>query len=603
MTPNAMPEDTVLLVDQLSGGQTSLLFAAPHRVIVATETKGVSQAFEIAERALADGHWIAGYCAYEAGFAFEQRLEHLLPARSGAPLVWFGVYDAPHRMDAESARALVGDWAGEQQPDIGALAPDLTFDAYRERFDTVADYITAGDCYQVNLTFGVNFKLSGAPEALFRDLLLKQQTTYGALIRGQDQAVLSASPELFVRRAGNRLFARPMKGTAPRGVTPEDDARAKAALARDEKNRAENLMIVDLLRNDLGRIARIGTVSVSDLFTVETYPTLHTMTSGIEAEALPHTGLKDVFRNLFPCGSVTGAPKIRAMEIIAETETRPRGVYTGAIGFAAPDGDFAFNVAIRTAAIDRDGQGHMGIGGGVVADSDVRSEYDEALLKMRFLAEPLAPFGLIETLLWEKDKGFALLARHLERLSRSARHFGFRLEKGAARDALESAADGFGENRMRVRLLLERNALSVTAAPLPVSAGETRFRFSIAKERVETTNPFLYHKTTRRDFYDEPRKRAQAEKGVDEVVFLNERGELTEGSFTNLFVERDGVLLTPPIASGLLAGTLRADLIASGRAREAVLTEADLAASDHVYLGNSVRGLVKAMLFDETGST
>ncbi len=477
---------------------------------------------------------------------------------------------------------------------IAGLAPRIDFEHYRQAFDRVKAYIAAGDCYQVNLTFMADFRVEGDPIALFDRLLHRQKTAYGAFVDTGGLKVLSLSPELFVRGGKGQLAARPMKGTLKRGATPDEDRQARESLAADEKNRAENLMIVDLLRNDLGRIAEIGSVKVTDLFSVETYPTLHTMTSGIEAKLVPGKTPVDVLENLFPCGSVTGAPKIRAMEIIAEVEAQRRGLYTGSIGFIAPDGDFCFNVAIRTAVIDSSGTGRIGIGGGIVADSEARAEYDEALLKMRFLADINDPIALIETLLWEKAKGYALLERHIERLTRSAAHFSIPLAQGAAEEALLKATEGFAENRMRVRLLCDEVGITISATPLPETGPPSDFRFLIAAERVETGNRYLYHKTTRRDFYDLPRKNAQEEFGVDEVVFRNERDELTEGSFTNLFVEKDGVLSTPPVAAGLLAGTLRAELIADGRVREKTLYPKDLEAADAIYLGNSVRGLVRA---------
>jgi para-aminobenzoate synthetase/4-amino-4-deoxychorismate lyase len=354
-------------------------------------------------------------------------------------------------------------------------------------------------------------------------------------------------------------------------------------------------MIVDLLRNDLGRIAEIGSVHVEKLFEVETFRTLHQMTSTITAKLKPGLGFPDIIANLFPCGSITGAPKIRAMEIIHELEGEKRGVYTGSIGYLAPTGDFSFNVAIRTAVIDSAGRGEIGIGGGIVADSVAEDEFAEAQLKLKFFTDPSDPVALIETILWERGKGFWLLPHHLDRLDHSARYFAINLPESAALQALETAAQNFEANRMRVRLLLhERDGLSISATPLPDNATPETFRFTIAPEPMDSKNIFLAHKTTRRSFYDEPRKAAVARHGVDEVVFLNERGELTEGSITSLFIERDGILLTPGLDAGLLPGTLRAQLLADGKAREATLTLDDLRAADAIFLGNGVRGLMVA---------
>lgn len=582
---------SILLHDNLTAGGKSLLFSAPEELLVAHDAGEARQALERITAAQTEGLWAAGYLAYELGFLFEQRLEHLLAERSKTPLLWIGLYRAPRALTKEELNAILNAAGPGSARDV---APSLSFETYEHAFDRVKDLIAAGDTYQVNLTMRTRFTLDGDPLGLYRTLAASQPVGYGAYINAGDHTVLSRSPELFVSAEGPRLKARPMKGTRRRGATLEDDAAGRAALAGDEKNRAENLMIVDLLRNDLGRIAEIGSVRVTDLFTVETYRSLHTMTSGIEAQKRPDISTVDVIRNLFPCGSITGAPKLRAMEIIREVEEGPRGLYTGSIGYIAPNGDFAFNVAIRTAVIDAAGHGEIGIGGGIVADSTARDEYQEALLKLKFLSDPAPPVTLIETLKWTPEESFVLLDRHLDRLTASARYFSL---GGAetARERLETAS-GDWSAAMRVRLTLSESGVEVTAVPLPPNPAS--FRFMVADERLDSASPWLAHKTTNRAFYDQPRMAAHDRYGVDEVVFLNERGELTEGSITNIFIERDGVLLTPDLSAGLLPGTLRAELIAQGTARAAVLTLADLHAADAIWLGNSVRGLIRAELFE-----
>jgi len=422
------------------------------------------------------------------------------------------------------------------------------------------------------------------------------------LIGTPDFHVLSLSPELFFRREGKEIFARPMKGTAPRGRTSREDARLKTWLAMDEKQRAENLMIVDLLRNDLGRVAKIGSVEVTDLFTVETYRSVHQMTSGITAELRSDMGLKDMLRALFPCGSVTGAPKVRAMEIIRELEGGPRGVYTGAIGHIAPSGDGQFNVGIRTVVLQGD-QGEMGIGGGIVADSKVDSEFDECLLKAHFLTKVDTPFELIETLRYEPARGFHLLERHLARLQSSALHFGYPFSREAVLAALDAEAVRVDSAAALVRLLLgEDGAITVTSTAITLPTKDTVWRFVISDQRLDEKDPLFYHKTTRRQFFDREMERQKALTGCDEVVFLNKKGELTEGTRTNLFVELDGRLFTPALTCGLLPGTLREELLDLPRAAasEAVLTPQDLLAADRIYLGNSVRGLIRAELMQPT---
>jgi para-aminobenzoate synthetase/4-amino-4-deoxychorismate lyase len=396
------------------------------------------------------------------------------------------------------------------------------------------------------------------------------------------------------------MSTRPMKGTAPRGRTPREDARLKTWLAMDEKQRAENLMIVDLLRNDLGRVAKIGSVEVTDLFTVETYRSVHQMTSGISAELRSDMGLKDMLRALFPCGSVTGAPKVRAMEIIRELEADPRGVYTGAIGHIAPSGDAQFNVAIRTVVLAAD-SGEMGIGSGVVADSKADSEFEECLLKAQFLTRPDAPFALIETIRYERSTGFHLLERHLARLQSSAGYFGYPFSREAVLAALEAEATRVEAPVAMLRLLLaEDGTITVTSTAIELPTKGTVWRFVISDQRLDEKDPFFYHKTTRRQFYDGEMERQKALTGCDEVVFLNKKGELTEGTRTNLFIEIDGRLFTPALTCGLLPGTLREELLDLPRAAasEAVLTPQDLLTADRIYLGNSVRGLVRAELLE-----
>jgi para-aminobenzoate synthetase/4-amino-4-deoxychorismate lyase len=390
-----------------------------------------------------------------------------------------------------------------------------------------------------------------------------------------------------------------MKGTAPRAGTLEADALARKQLAEDVKQRAENLMIVDLMRNDIGRIAEIGSVDVTDLFTVETYKTLHQMTSGIRATLKEGVGTAELLRGIFPPGSVIGAPKIRAMELIRQLETEPRGVYCGAIGYISPECRALFNVAIRTAVIFRNADGEMGIGSGVVFDSQGPKEYAECLLKMKFLTDPVKRFELIETMLFDpQGGGYVLLDRHIDRLETSARYFAFVYDELAVRRALSEVTLDKAA-RLRVRLLLsESGEVTVTATPLPPADPNAVMRFAVSATRLDSSDLFLFHKTTRRELYDREWQEYSERLGTDEVIYLNERGELAEGSRTTIFIERDGRLLTPPLSSGLLPGTLRAELLAEGKASEAVLAPADLQSADAIFLGNSVRGLVPARLID-----
>ncbi|MGH6826475.1 aminodeoxychorismate synthase component I [Methyloceanibacter sp.] len=592
----------ILLDDSLSAtapgaaGRT-LLFERPERVVAAYRPSEVEEGLDAIGEGLARGLHAAGFFAYELGYCLEPKLNDLLPRDRQQPLFWIGLFGEPRRFNDAETRHWLDANGADQRSTISDLQLSWTREEYTSAFSRVQDYIAAGDVYQINLTFEYRFAFAGEPVALYAALRRKQRVEYGALIGAGDFHVLSLSPELFFRREGKHVTSRPMKGTAPRGRTPREDARLKTWLTVDEKQRAENLMIVDLLRNDLGRIAKIGSVEVTDLFTVETYRTVHQMTSGITAELRADMGFKDMLKALFPCGSVTGAPKVRAMEIIRELEAAPRGVYTGAIGHIAPNGDSQFNVAIRTLFIDAAGAGEMGIGSGVVSDSKVDAEFEECLLKAQFLTKADAPFELIETIRWERGIGFHLLERHLVRLQSSATHFGYPFDRGKVLAALSAEVENLDSNVHMVRLLLaEDGAITVTSTRIELPSKDTVWRFAISDQRVDDKDPLFFHKTTRRQFYDREMERQKALTGCDEVVFLNKKGELTEGTRSTLFIELDGRLFTPALTCGLLPGTLREELIDLPRAAasEAILTLADLTRADRIYLGNSVRGLIRA---------
>ncbi|MEZ5923134.1 MAG: aminodeoxychorismate synthase component I [Hyphomicrobiaceae bacterium] len=592
----------VLLDNSLDRGGLRLLFDEPAEVIVAHEPAEVGPALARIEKALGAGQHAAGFFAYELGLLLEPRLAHRLPRKRDVPLLWFVIVNRPRRLsDADCLRFLKSRAGAHSAP--RTISVSLDEKAYLSRFDIVKDMIASGDIYQLNLTFKARFEIEGPPEAHYLDLRKKQRVAYGAVVATDTFTILSSSPELFVRITDGVIETRPMKGTAARAMSIAADAEAKRILASDVKQRAENLMIVDLMRNDIGRISEIGSVEVTDLFSVETYRTLHQLTSGVRAQLEPGIGLSDWLPAIFSPGSVTGAPKVRAMELISELETEPRGVYCGAIGWLAPNGDACFNVAIRTATIWPGGKAEMGIGSGVVWDSVGTSEYAECLLKMKFLTEPAIPLELFETMLWDGGAGIYLEQRHVDRLKSSADYFGLPLDTKKLARIFAGFAKRYGATRQRVRLVLgEEGQLSLTATPLAATDPQHRLRYVVSDQRVDPTDPFLYHKTTRRALYEGEHARAMEVFGADEVIFLNSRGEIAEGSRTTVFIERDGVLLTPTLASGLLPGTLRAELLEAGRAQEAVLTPDDLERG-RVFLGNSVRGLMRADPIDRSELT
>ncbi|WP_029057606.1 aminodeoxychorismate synthase component I [Stappia stellulata] len=595
------PRDTtgrLLLLD--AQADTALLFSAPHRTLACSRIDAVTACLEAAEQAAACGHHVAGYLSYEAGYAFEEKLRALAPADPELPLVWFGIYDAPERLGLTAALDLLA--APEARAAAHAAPPAATVDSldmserdYEAAFNAVCRHLAKGDIYQANLTMRARGRWSGDLRALFARLVTTQPVGHAAWLDLGTHQVLSLSPELFLERRGTQIVSRPMKGTAPRGFNAQADAEIAAELARDPKSRAENVMIVDLMRNDLSRIAVPGSVQVPRLFEVEPYATLHQMTSTVEAQLEPGHGFAACMARLFPCGSITGAPKLRAMEILHALETGPRGIYTGAIGHLEPGGDFRFNVAIRTMVArtpDDAGEGsfEIGTGSGLVFDSGAGPEYAESRLKLAFLERPLPDFALIETMAWHPLEGYLLLKRHMRRLQESAARLGFTCAPDTIAGALSALAERFEAPR-RVRLELSADGRFRLAdealAPTP-----PRWRIAVSDRPVDAGNPLLAHKTTRRALYDDTLKRMVATRGCDEVLFVNGDGFATEGSYTNLFVARGGRLLTPPLFHGLLPGTLREALLESGRAFEAALTLDDVLAAERVYFGNSVRGLV-----------
>lgn len=586
-----------MLDDGLNPEGPCWLFEHPQEIVSCTEPDAVAPALAKIARAVDRGAFAAGFFAYEVGYLLEPRLAPLLPPGRRQPLVWFGLFPSRTRLGPAAAR----QWLAERAQggwQVENLRSTLDRDGYNSRFARVKDYIVSGHVYQINLTFKHRFEFSGDPIACYLDLRRRQRVAYGGIIQGPEFTVLSLSPELFLRLERGIVSARPMKGTAARGVSDAEDATLAAWLRGDQKSQAENLMIVDLLRNDLGRVSEIGSVGVTDLFTVERYRTLLQMTSGVQARLRPEIDIWELLRQTFPCGSVTGAPKIRAMEIIRELETEPRGVYTGSIGMITPDGDACFNVAIRTACLEPGGRGEMGIGSGLVFDSDPDQEFEECRLKAHFLTRSFPRFLLLETLKWQPGQGFVLLERHLARLVCSAAFFAYECGIAAIRAELERMAAGFGDRARRLRLLVAddgRFSISETVLP-PAPPGEV-YTYAISAHATDRRDVHRYHKTTLRDLYDGEWAEMQRRHGCDEVLFLNQEGELTEGSRTNLFIRRDGRLLTPPVSCGLLDGTLRRELLETlGPAgiAEAVLRIEDLEAAEAVFLGNSVRGLIPA---------
>ncbi|MDD2897281.1 MAG: aminodeoxychorismate synthase component I [Desulfuromonadaceae bacterium] len=574
-----MPEAPAIFFDSFVSGHYSSSWRFDGYVMtVAASCHGeVPGVLKQVEQAAADGLYAAGFVAYEAAPVLNPDLPSV-PHLEGLPLVWFALFRERSTITSERGHL--------------ATSPEITLEASRNIDQYSADvarirrYIAAGDCYQVNHTFSLQETFTGNDHELYTHIALAQQSPFCAYLDIGRFAILSASPELFFSLKNGCISTRPMKGTARRGRWAGEDIDAIERMRNNGKERAENLMIVDLLRNDLGIVAETGSVSVDALFEIETYPTVHQMTSSVSAHLQSGTCLTDIFRALFPCGSVTGAPKRRSMEIIAEIEGNPRGVYCGAIGCVAPGGEAVFSVAIRTLLLDRQNSLlTMGVGSAVTWDSEAPSEYDEYLSKGAFVNQQGHDFRLIESLRLEESGAYTLLDRHLARLKASAEYFGFAWDAEKIRQTLSNHAAQTNKP-CKVRLLLGADG-SVESDSETLIETSRVLRVGISCIRINSTDSFRYHKTSCREIFNEARASCP---DCDEVILLNEHGQLTEGSYHSLVVKLDGRLVTPALACGLLPGVLREELLEKGTIAERILYPADLKRAAEVWLINSVRG-------------
>jgi para-aminobenzoate synthetase/4-amino-4-deoxychorismate lyase len=559
--------------------QRWLHFKSPQVII---ETECVDEVMEklnkVEQAVEEDGLYAAGFVSYEASPAFDSSLT--VKSDSLFPKLWFGLYNRPKEIDIYALK--------KRLPPI-VWTPSVSPEQYSKNIKKIKQYIQEGDTYQVNHTFRLRGRCSSEPWDIFLELINAQKCSYGGFLNIGDWVVCSASPELFFQMDHNLVESRPMKGTAARGLTYEDDIEQKGQLAVSEKNQAENVMIVDMVRNDLGHIAEPGTVFTKDLFAIEKYPTVWQMTSTVQAKT--NATVTDIFKALFPPASITGAPKSRTMEIIAELESSPRRIYTGTLGFMKPRRRAQFNVSIRTMLINRrENQAEYGVGGGIVWDSTASSEMMECYAKARILdRSPPPDFSLIETIRWTPEHGYWLLELHLARLARSAKYFDFKVNIQEIRSFLMRRKQDFSSEMQKVRLLIAENG-SYTCQVELVQESEMSFpdKIMLARSPVHKDDPFLYHKTTHRAVYQE--KLAEC-PGFKEVVLFNENNEVTEATIANVVVELDGIYYTPPVCCGLLAGVYREELLAKGKIHERVLTVDQVLHSSKVFLLNSVRGM------------
>ncbi len=573
------------------------------------------QVLDTMQAALARGEYAVTLCSYELG-------EQLLGIAATAPAAPLAQVLLFRRCELKTA-AEVGDWLAahsfpiERPAGIANVRANVDQPAFDAALARIHAYIEAGDTYQVNYTMRLRFDAFGAIHALYARLRARQPVPYGALVQLDDgSAVLSLSPELFVRHAGGLLTARPMKGTAPAAQQADENAERARALAADPKNRAENLMIVDLLRNDIARVATTGSVQVPALFDVQRYGSVLQMTSTITATLRTDATLAQVFEALYPCGSITGAPKRRAMEIIRELEPDPRGIYTGAIGWFDPApanrvGDFCLAVPIRTLALSAPdaatgvAQGELGVGAGIVYDSASGDEYDECRLKARFMTGLANSFEIFETMYVTPTEGVRHRARHLQRMAASARYFGFAWDDKAANAYLDAACAMLADEAQhglapvaafRLRLALAQSG-AFTVQHAPLAPLQQPVRLLLAPDTTEAGDLFLRHKTSVRTRYDNAWRDAEAQ-GAFDTLFFNQRGELTEGGRSSVFVKVNGKWLTPALHCGVLPGVMRGVLLddPAWQAGEAVITREMLARAEELMVCNALRGALRATL-------
>ncbi|MFE0504898.1 aminodeoxychorismate synthase component I [Peribacillus butanolivorans] len=558
----------------------TLYFTEPKEVFIAHSLQDVLPQFQKVQAAIEQGYYAAGYVSYEAAPAFEKSFK----VKEGAkmPLLWFGIFEKPEEFPGKITGSFqLNDWE-----------PETDSHTYHSGFQTIKAEIEKGNTYQVNYTMRLQSMFEGDDFAFYDRLKRAQRSNYSAYLNIGTHRILSASPELFFRWEDGQLITRPMKGTVKRGITVKTDQANADWLACSEKNQAENLMIVDLLRNDLGMIAEQGSVQVPKLKEIEKYPTVWQMTSTITAKTKPKTTIIDIFKALFPCGSITGAPKIKTMEIITELENSPREVYCGAIGFITPECEAVFNVPIRTVVIEKEtGKAEYGVGGGITWDSVLLEEYDEAFLKAKLLSEERPTYQLLESIKLE-DGQYFLLDEHIDRMMQSAGYFDYQFSETELRNKLQKYADSHYDSMQKVRVLLFENGDFEVSGQI-IKTMEAEISAIIAESPISTENPFLYHKTTNREVYEKFQTRHPE---FYDVLLWNEQGYITEFTNGNVVVKINGDLFTPPVESGLLAGTFRQELLRKKEIKEKLITKADLHNAEEIWFINSVRRGLKVNL-------
>ncbi len=590
LSMNPPGTDTVVLYDQEFAAW--LWFESPKLVITAARTCDVASALARAEYLTkATGLYAAGCISYEAAPGFDKALR---VRKNGAfPLLWLGLFDKPRRLSPSTVLSPASDFS------VGPWKSNIGFKVYKRNIARIKRCIARGETYQVNYTYRLRALFSGNEWSYFTNLASAAGAPHAAYINTGRFAICSLSPELFFRLKGTSLISRPMKGTAPRGRFTTEDLGRRRWLERSEKNKAENIMIVDMVRNDMGRVANKGTVAVENLFACERFPTVWQMTSTVTSQT--HASVTQIMQALFPCASITGAPKVSTANIISRLETSPRRIYTGCIGYIAPRRKAVFSVAIRTVLIDKKRkQAEYGAGGGIVWPSSAQEEFEECRVKALNVTRETNPFSLLESILWTPRNGFFLLDKHIKRLTDSAAYFGFRADALLLRKRLGAMAGSLALRPHKVRVVVNAGGgIVCTAVKLDLRGNHRPVRLSLARRPVDSSDCFLFHKTTNRAVYE---RAAHGTAESDDVVLWNERGQITETCIANVVVKLGSRLVTPSLECGLLAGTLRELLLQRRDIAEGIVTRNDLAAASKIYVVNSVRLWREAILSAHSGA-
>jgi para-aminobenzoate synthetase/4-amino-4-deoxychorismate lyase len=551
----------------------------PERLIVANDAKSLREALSEIERLQSSGYYVAGWLSYEAAEALD----------AGLPVIHDGSFPMLAMMASREVEM-------KQLPVLTHLTsqnsptPRIDRADYETRCQELLDYILAGDVYQANFSFRCDLNKVDDPFQLFCQLEAEHPMPHSAYIEIDDWQVLSLSPELFLARESDRIASEPMKGTAPRRLSFEDDEQERLVLSQDVKNCAENIMIVDLMRNDLGRICQIGSISVPFKLHPVRFHSLHQLISRVEGKLLPDVSLLEILKATFPAGSITGAPKVRAMEIVSELESDPRKVYTGSIGLFYPNGDFSLNVAIRTLTIEKKSNcAELGIGSGVVANSSRGMEWEECLLKSQFLNYRQLHREVFETILWRGK--FVWLEEHLDRLEQSCRYWLIQFDRNKVAAELHDAASEFCAENYRVRLaVLTSGEIRIASSPMEALGWKSAsLKLKLSSHRIDAKSAYQFHKTNVRYHYDKALAESVA-NGFDEVLFMNQDDELAEGAITNIFFRTRTGWMTPPVSCGLLPGIWRKYFAHLVEAKERVITQEDFESVEHIVVGNSLRG-------------